>query len=167
MKKISTLLFFVITSLTVFSQNAAAWDAVPMDKDKDFKAAVPKVKECVKYLLSHPFSKEDANCVSASKLLLKWMAGTPDYSFNMLANITKIDPDGKIVAAYLAALVKEGFDSPDNLKDLKKGEIGAMKIVAEYCENPANKVAQTDEIRKLIKANKDGKLASVLSFDTK
>jgi hypothetical protein len=152
--------------------NAAAWE--PLTNDKEYKAAEPKVKECVAYLLGHPFSKDDAKSVSASKLLLKWMAGTPDYSFNMLGNITTIDPDGKsnIFAAYLAALVKEGFENPgfetpSKLKDLKTGEIGAMKIVAEYCANPSNKVKQTDEIKKLIKANKEGKLASILSFDAK
>ena len=95
------------------------------------------------------------------------MTGTPDYSFNILGNIVKIDPDGQIMAAYMAALVKVGLASPENLKDLKKGELATMKIVAEYCANPANKVKQTDEIKKLIKANKEGKLASVLTFGAK
>ena len=132
MKKTTTLLFFVITSLSIVAQSAAAWDAVPLEKDKDYKTAVPKIKECVAYLLNHPFSKEDAKSVSASKLLLKWMTGTPDYSFNMLGNITKIDPEGHILPAYLAASVKVGLESPENLKDLKKGELATMKIVAEY-----------------------------------
>ena len=167
MKKTTTLLFFVITALSIVAQSAAAWDAVPLEKDKDYKTAVPKIKECVTYLLSHPFSKEDDKSISASKLLIRWMTGTPDYSFNILGNIVKIDPDGQILPAYMAALVKVGLASPENLKDLKKGELATMKIVAEYCANPANKIKQTDEIKKLIKANKEGKLASVLTFDAK
>lgn len=164
MKTVFALLLLCGISSVAFSQKSN-WDGVQLKKEQDYKTAEPKVKEAAAYLLSHPYSIEDASTASAGRFLILWMTGTPDYSYSVLGNILKLDPDGnKLMAPYMAALIKVGFDSPEKLKDIKASELAAMKLIAEYCENPANKIKQTAEVKKVIKANKDGKLAEVLEF---
>lgn len=169
MKKALLATLWMVIIVCVYGQETdpVKWESVRLKKKQDYKDAEPIVKECVSYLLSHPYRDDDLVPRCAARLMLRWTEGTKDYTFTILTNISQFDPDGsQLLVIYIAALVREGFENPEILKDTKAEEVGAFKVVAEYCEKPENNVKMTPEIKKLIQANKDGKLASILDLET-
>lgn len=165
MKIILAFLFCAFITVSLTAQQFKGLDNLPMKTDEDFKKAEPTIKDCVKYILSHPVDKNDESGQNANRFLIKWMTGTPDYSFGVDGDAVKYTKkDELLLAAFMASMVRVVLDKPELAKDQKAMKIAAFKVFADYCADDKNKVTRTADIKKLIEANKKGKIESALDM---
>jgi hypothetical protein len=149
-----TILFFAIAcmALQVYSQDFSRLKDITFTKADEYKPAEAQVLECSDYLLSTPIDKNNINRAYAIQYILKWMEGTPDYTFSIDKNamdLTGKDPE--LISVYFAALSKAALDN--NEKKLSTDDITkkATGYLLDYCANPDNKVKKTKALKKKLK----------------
>lgn len=146
-----------------FSQALPNYDEVKLELGPDYKVAEPTVTKAVNYLLSTPLEKNDINRLKSLQFLIKWMTGTPDYSFNLDASITKIiKGNDDLLGVYMACMTKYCLENPASAKDANAVKLNAVKLLLAYCENPDYKVKMPKPLKKLSEANKKGELEKEL-----
>ncbi|HMU46780.1 MAG TPA: hypothetical protein PKC72_10455 [Chitinophagaceae bacterium] len=139
------------------------FDDVRLEQGSDYKTAEPTVMKAATYILSTPFEKNDISRLKSMQFLIKWMSGTPDYTFTLddvAGKITKGNDD--LLGTYMACMTKYCIDHPESSKDPSAVKINSLKMLLEYCENSANNMKMTKQLRKLSEANKKGELEKEL-----
>ncbi len=157
---LSALLIFA--ALSIFSQNKSQYDNVLLNTANDFKRAEPQVILASDYVYSNPVEKDNAHRESAINFVMKWMQGTPDYSFPLDATLTKIAKgDYDFIGIYIASSAKYALQKG---KGVSREDIqyNAYLLALDYCENPLNNYKIKGEIRKLADAKNQDKLREYL-----
>jgi tellurite resistance protein len=91
------------------------------------------------------------------------MTGTPDYTFSLGGNISKAVANNEdLLGVYMAAMAKYALENSAVAKDEKKVNLEATKMMLAYCEDEKNNVKLNKTLKKMIEANKEGKLESML-----
>jgi hypothetical protein len=164
MKKLFIICWLcVAVNATLFAQSPPAFDQVKLKKNKDFKLAEPIIQQTANYLLTTPIDRDTSRRLHSAEFLMKWMEGTPDYTFILNENTTKYySNDINLMAVYIAALCKAAVQKPGI--DTKTLNISAVKILLDYAGNTGNDVKWTDELKELSDANNNGKLESFLTL---
>lgn len=153
------LLSFALVMLmayNVVSQDFSELDSIQLADYEQYKAAEPKVLACCDYLLSTPFDKKDTSRVQASQFLLKWMEGTPEYTFNIDETASSLT-DGKVelLQLYLAAMTKVHLTTKDGRVTEDEMKEKAVDAFVDYCANTDNEVKLTKELKKVVKERSD------------
>lgn len=164
-----TLFSFLIcfTAISVFSQNASQYDNIPLNSAAAYRKAEPQVMLAADYAYTSPIDKENTNRKNAISFVMKWMAGTSDYSFGMDETINKIsNGDSEIFGIYFISLAKYALANGKGV-DREEAKYNAYVMMAEYCENPANNFRIRGEVKKMIEAKKQGKLKEFLESKQK
>ena len=127
---------------------------------EECKAAEPRVLEAAKFILASPLESNDKHLYEARILIIDWMSNTPEHSFSLDDNISKLSKgkNSSLIGIFMAAQTKFVLENPDSAKDSKKLQIAAFSAVAEYCMNEANGVEKSKSVTKLIEAYKSGKM---------
>jgi hypothetical protein len=161
----SILLFF--SAFSLLSQNASQYDNIPLNNAANYRKAEPQVILAADYVYSTPVDKENINRKNAVSFVMKWMAGTSDYSFGMDETITKIaGGDTEILAIYFTSLAKYALTKGKGV-DREESRYNAYIMLATYCENPANNYKPRGEVKKLIDAKNQDKLKEFLDSKQK
>jgi len=161
----SILLFF--SAFSLLSQNASQYDNIPLNNAANYRKAEPQVILAADYVYSTPVDKENINRKNAVSFVMKWMAGTSDYSFGMDETITKIaGGDNEILTIYFISLAKYALGKGKGV-DREESKYNAYVMLATYCENPANNYKPRGEVKKLIDAKNQDKLKEFLDSKTK
>ncbi|MEO8403609.1 MAG: hypothetical protein ABI480_03405 [Chitinophagaceae bacterium] len=162
MKKLFALLplFYFHTS---FSQDLPDYDNIQLVEKADYKVSEPAVIKAATYMLSTPYEKNDVNRLKSLQFIMKWMTGTPDYSFSLDASVSKlIKGNDDLLGFYLAAMTKYCLENPANAKDEKLVKLNAIKTLITYCDNPTNNIKMTKQLKKLSEAMQKGELEQQL-----
>jgi hypothetical protein len=166
MKTFFSILFCLVT-LNLFSQNASQYDNIPLNTAADFRKAEPQVILAADYVYSSPIDKENLNRKNAIAFVMKWMAGTSDYSFGMDETITKVsNSENEILGIYFTCLAKYALSKGKGV-DREEAKYNAYVMMADYCENPANNFRMRGEVKKMVEAKKQGKLKEFLESKKK
>lgn len=166
MKTLLSILFY-ITAISVFSQNTSQYDNIPLNSAAAFRKAEPQVILAADYAYSSPIDKENMNRKNAISFVMKWMAGTSDYSFGMDETISKIsNGENEILGIYFISLAKYALSKGKGV-DREDAKYNAYVMLINYCENPANNFRIRGEVKKMIEANKQGKLKEFLDSKQK
>jgi hypothetical protein len=168
MKRNLVLLF----SLAIFSiaqaQNLPTFSTVPLNTTKDFDSSANAVAlQAANYILSVPLptGNDNATRLTATRFMLEWMAGTPDFNFTVDSTISKIATENDdLVRIYLSALVKYTIENKQAAKKMNQQKLNAFKITIAYCKVANNNVQIIGELKKLIAADDAGKLAEYLKL---
>ena len=158
---ISLLLLFYLNNS--FSQTLPNFDEIKLDQGSDYKAAETSATQAATYILSTPFEKDDLNRLKSLQFIIKWMSGTPDYSFtldNVASKITKGNDD--LLGIYMACMTQYCLENKESAKDAKLVKLNSIKLLLAYCENENNKMKMTKQLKKLSEANKKGELEKEL-----
>jgi len=163
MKKVF-LALAVLFSVYVNGQTVPDFELIKLEKTADYKAAEPFAFQTAVYMLSTPVSKDNSeNRLKSVQFLVKWMSGTPDYSFVMDGTTAKIGGDNKdIFGIYMAAMIKYSIDNKDVSKDAKQVKLNAITMLIDYCENKNNNVKMTKQLKKLAEARAKGELEQAM-----
>lgn len=166
MKTLFSILF-CLAALNGFSQKASQYDNIPLNTAADFRKAEPQVILASDYVYSTPIDKENINRKNAISFVMKWMAGTSDYSFGMDETITKIsNGESEILGIYFTSLAKYAL-SKGKGTDREELKYNAYLMMATYCENPANNFRMRGEVKKMVDAKNQGKLKEFLDSKQK
>ena len=150
------LILFVFTTISSFAQTD--YSKVVMAKDADYKPAEKYALEASNFVLSSPLSTNEKERAAATAFLLKWMEGTPDYTYAIESPIiTKLESENKgLTGVYLASLTKASLEG--KVEEPEVAMVSGIKAVLAYSEKPANKVAPSETLTKLSELNKKGEL---------
>jgi hypothetical protein len=156
MKKIIFIALITLFSTISFGQNFSELANSEFKSVESYKSAENKVLVCANYLFNNPGNKAELNRLNAIQYIMKWMAGTPDYTFEIgekAMELTKGKPD--LLALYMAAITKVVIENKDG--ELSNDDIynGAEKLLVNYCSISDNKMKPSKKIRKLIKKAKE------------
>ena len=158
-------LAIICSSLYSFPQQTPDFDQIKLETKEDFNAesdnAALKASE---YLLSTVYDSKDLSRLKAAQYLMRWMTGSPTYTFtidNIAMKISKKDSD--LLWLYLAGMAKYCIENKESGKNEAEVRVNAIKIMLAYCQNPVYKVKIKGELKKLIEANEKGKLQDYLS----
>jgi hypothetical protein len=162
-----TLLFagFISTS---HAQDYSKLDTIKLKDKSDFVKNENLIIECSNYLLNSPIKAidSDRNHLKALQFIMRWMEGTPDYTFNIdetIAKATKSNP--ALLGIYMASMSKYVLENKDNSSDDNEVMYNSYLIFIKYCEDATKYVKQNKIIKELIKAKNDNTLKDYLKIN--
>lgn len=152
MKKFIFLLVLAFISINSFGQDFAMLAKSEFESAESYKPAEDKVLMCANYLFENPSDKEELNRLNSIQYIMKWMTGTPDYTFDIgseAVELTKGNSD--LLGLYMAAMSKVVIENEEG--ELSSSEIynKAEKILVEYCSNSENNIKPSKKIKKMLK----------------
>lgn len=157
MKKILFTLALVFALTTANAQTPPDYSKYPLDTEANIQKADEAAKQAVAFLLGTPATKEPQKRLEAMQFMFKWMEATPNYTFAFDKAFSVIGEDQQLMGVFIAALSKYHLDN----KVKEGGEASSLftlKTVAEYVSNTNNGITPQGNVKKLVDANKEGKL---------
>lgn len=152
MKKIIFIALLALTSTMSFGQNFSELANTELKSKESLKSAESQVLTCANYLFNTPADQSQLNRLNAIKFIMKWMEGTPDYTFDIGENAMKLtDGNSDLLGLYLAAMSKVVLEN--STQKLNSDEIYTQseKIMVKYCAIADNNVKTSKKIKQLIK----------------
>lgn len=166
MKVLFSVLFCCL-ALSAFSQPTSPYSNIPLTSAADYRRAEPQVILASDYVYSCPVDKENINRKNAVSFIMKWMAGTSDYSFGMDETISKIaGGDNDVLSIYFVSLAKYALSKGKGV-DREELKYNAYLLLAKYCENTGNNYKPKGEVKKMIDAKNQNKLKEFLDSKKK
>ncbi len=156
MKKI---IFFFALCLMVFSssyaQNFNEIAEYQFTTPESYKTEEPKVLLCANYLFNQPSNVGELYRQVSLGYILKWMEGTPDYTFDLdskALELTKGNQD--LFGLYLAAMTKAVLENKGEALSGDQVYDKAVDILVDYCSDSNNKMKPSKKLKKIIKSRK-------------
>jgi len=163
------LLFSILLFLTVnnvFSQSLPKYDEIKLETKEDFNdAANNAALQASNYLLSTPMDSKSIDRLKSLQFIIKWMSGTPDFSFTLDEQATKFAKNNDdLLGLYMAAMTKYVLENKTESKNQNKIKLNAVKLIIQYSKDIKNNVKINKELKKAIEADEDGKLEDYLKI---
>lgn len=152
MKKIIFIVLLAFSCSLSFGQNFSELAKTEFKSKESYKPAESQVLTCANYLFSSPANQAELNRLNAIQYIIKWMSGTPDYTFDLGEKAMKLtDENSDLLGLYMAAMSKVVLEN--STQKLSSDEIynQSEKIMVQYCANADNKVKPSKKIKQLIK----------------
>jgi hypothetical protein len=123
-----------------------------MSAPGDFKSAEPEVLAAANYLFANPADLDKDKRLAATQFIMKWMEGTPDFTFAIDAEaMTLTEGSADLLGLYLAGMTKTVLEhSGEPLFDeelTKKAE----QLLVSYVADEKNNIKPNKAIKKLLK----------------
>lgn len=152
-----SLLLFVC--LAADAQNLPDFESIPLKEKTDYAAANEAALKASNYLLSNPLDKNDPGRMKSARFLLAWMTGTPDYTFSLDENVSRMSKSNSdILLIYMAGMVKYCLENRDQSHDQKLIKLNGLKSLLAYCTDEKNGVKISGELKKMKQAADKGEL---------
>jgi hypothetical protein len=161
------ILLFASMFPIVSAQNFDTLNKIELKEAADYQKNEPQALECANYLLSTPVDKNNSDLkhLKAIQFMIRWMDGTPDFSFGIDASIDKAtESNPAVLSKFLASMVKYVLENKAEKDNTPGVKYNAFLTFLEYCENLEHKVNLNKELKKLIKAKNDGTLKASLDI---
>jgi hypothetical protein len=141
------ILFFTIN---VQAQTFDYLANIKFNSPEDYVLAENTVKKCSDFILTTPADPYNIDRADAMRFILRWMDGTPDYSFDLDEHAMGLTQnDAELMTVYFSSLVKAALENKDKNNDERTAI--AVDHFLDYCANSDNKVRKNKEIKKLLK----------------
>jgi hypothetical protein len=152
-------LFMLAFFLALYANGQNIYSEIKLDAKEDYKLAEPSVIKASNYLFTSKYDKDDLERLYAIEFIMRWMGGTPDFSFELDEKFSKpFLHETDLLGLYMSALAKYAIEHKEQAKDSKKLSLNAVKMVIEYSNKSANNLKQTGELKKMATALKKGEL---------
>ena len=153
------LLFLLTCFFTLCTNAQNAYSDIKLEAKEDYKLAEPAILKASNYLFTSKYDKEDLERLYAIQFIMRWMNGTPDFTFELTEKFSKpFLHETDLLGLYMAALAKYAIEHKEQAKDNKKLNLNAVKMVIEYSNKTSNNLKQTGELKKIATALKKGEL---------
>jgi hypothetical protein len=151
-----TKLIFTLTCLLVpflaTSQDFSGLKNYKLEAAGDYKPAEKQLLECCDFLLNNPVKQNELDRNYAIQFIMRWMEGTPDYTFNIDKEVMDLTGgESELLSLYFAALSKAVVNEPVLAESQEQLTSKATDILLDYCANPDNQVKNSKKIKKLLK----------------
>jgi len=164
MKPILLFSFFIlITTSPTFSQELPNLNHIKLNKKTHFKDLDPLVLKVTNYLFETPVNHKNNSRKEAGQFLIKWMNGTPLYTFLLEEKETNFfNTDTELMLMYMAALTKFTLENK-SVSTQKEKILGSMKLVLPYLDKQDDKESWSKDLWQLVDSYKTGKLENFLN----
>ncbi len=155
MKKILLIILMVCASHVSFAQDFSALANYEFKSVESYETEKEKVLMCANYLFDHPANQSELNRLVSIAYIMKWMEGTPEYTFQIddkAMELTKGNKD--LLGLYLAAMTKVVLDNKGDKLTEEQIYNQAEDILVNYCSNSKYKMKPSKKIKKIIKSRK-------------
>jgi len=158
MKFVLTI-FFLGSLFYANSQTLPQVEYIKLEKAQDFKNAEPYVLQTVRFLYMTAVNKDNKDRQTGFDFILKWMSGTPSYSFTMTEVDSKISKgNADIVGMYVAGMIRYALENKEKASDTRSMKLEAVRYLLDYSYIPSNNLRPTKQLKKLYEANQKGEL---------
>ena len=153
------LVLFLSLTIALASSGQSAYNDIKLKEPGDYKRAESSVLKAADYLFSTKYDKEDLERLYAIEFIMKWMGGTPDFTFEVDENFTKpFLSETDLLGLYMSAIAKFALKPKAQATDTKAINLAAAKMIVDYSNKPSNNLKQTGELKKMAIASKKGEL---------
>lgn len=159
--------YLIILSAFLYTYSFAqsAYTEVKLEEKSDYKSAEATVLKASTYLFTTRFDKDNLERLYAIQFIMKWMEGTPDYTFIIDEKFARaFVADADLLGLYVAAMTKYALENKEQAGDATTVSLNAIKIIIEYSSKPGNNLKQTGELKKMAAALKKGELEKYLGI---
>ncbi len=164
MKKLVFTLLAVVIFQFGFSQNIPPVEGVRLEAPQDYRNADSAVVQVSKYFLKIPIDQDNNTRLTAGVFLVRWIAGTPEFDFDLNSNVFKyIKKDVDLLTVYYSCVASFAIHHPA-VNDANTITLNAAKLLVAYINNPANHVVLTRQLKNLVEADAKGDLKSFLKL---
>lgn len=146
------LLAFLVFNTPVSGQSLFPYEEISLVKPADFRAAEPMALSAADYLLSTPFDANNHDRDRAFQFLVRWSGGDKDYNFRLQGTILDVADDKQLMTLLVPAMTKFCLENKVLGNNPAIIEKNAVKMVLNYCNNPANKFTLKKRARKKLEA---------------
>jgi len=153
MKNLLFLLAFIFTANFSFSQDFSKLENYEFSNDSDYKEAESLVLKSANYLFDTPFDKNDLTRLKILSFIMRWMEGTPDYTFTIddsAVELTKGNND--LFGMYIAGMTKAVLENEAALPDNETIHNIVVKYLLDYTSDESNNLKPTKALKKLKKS---------------
>ena len=163
MKKLFLFFLLIVVAGKCFSQSLPRFEQYKFDKTSDYKLADSAALQTANFLLSNPIDQNVPTRLKAGQFVMRWMEGTPDYTFSLEQNaIRYLSGNVDLMLMYMASMAKYALETKSN--DVKITTINGVKILLGYVNSPINNVKKDKNLKKLSDANDKGNLEDLLNL---
>lgn len=156
MKKITLIIAITFSFNILIGQNFTELANYEFETEESYKTEENKVLICANYLFNNPTKQAELNRLTSVQFIMKWMTGTPDYTFEIggkSMELTKGNSD--LFGLYMAAMSKIVIENKGEKLDNDEIYNRAEEILVNYCSNSDNKMKPSKKIKKILKSRKD------------
>jgi hypothetical protein len=166
MKRIFFGLLSGVLCLASFSQTLPDFESIRLERKEDFNSTADSAAlQSANFLLSTPLEKDNIDRLKSIQYIIKWMSGTPDYSFSLDEQATKLaKKNNDLLGLYMAAMTKYVLENKADSKDQNKIKLNAVKLLIAYAKDKTNNVKINSELKKAIAADEKGQLSEYLKI---
>jgi len=121
------------------------------------------VLQTANFLLSTPIDQNIPVRLKAGQFVMRWMEGTPDYTFSLEQNAIKyLSGNVDLMLLYMTSMAKYALETKAN--DVKVITINGVKTLLTYVNSPVSDVKIDKMLKKLSDANNKGNLENFLNL---
>ena len=166
MKKVIFLVLFGFLSSVSIAQNLPDFDAIKLEVKDDYTSAADNAALIASnYILSTPLQKNNLDRLKSLQYIIRWMTGTPSYSFTIDESATKFARKNEdLLGLYLASMTIFVLENKADAQDQDKIKLNAIKHVLGFVKDEKNNVRINSELKKLMEADAKGELAAYLKL---
>ena len=107
MKKITFIAIITLFCNISFGQNFSELANSEFESAESYKPAESQVLLCANYLFNNPTNEAELNRLNAIQYIMKWMAGTSDYTFDIGEKAMELAKgNSDLLGLYMAAMSK-------------------------------------------------------------
>jgi hypothetical protein len=163
MKKLFIFFLLIISVGTGFAQTLPKFDQYKFNTTSDYKLADSAVLQTANFLLSTPIDQNNPTRIKAGQFVMRWMEGTPDYTFSLEQNAIKyLSGNVDLMLLYMTSMAKYALETKST--DVKVITINGVKTLLAYVNNPTSNVKKDKNLKKLSDANDRGNLEDLLNL---
>ncbi|WP_029038583.1 hypothetical protein [Salinimicrobium xinjiangense] len=155
MKKSFVIIALAFVQYLSFSQNFNQLANYEFKTIESYETEKNNVLMAANFLFENPADQAELNRLTSIQYILKWMQGTPEYTFDIgeqAMELTKGNPD--LLGLYLAAMSKVVLENRDTALNKEEIYTRAEEILVDYCAVSSNNMKPSKKIKKLIKSRK-------------
>ncbi len=165
MKKLILAISFAILAQVSIAQSIPDFSLIELQKKEDFdEGANNAALKAANYLFSTAILDDnELNRLRCTQYVIRWMSGSPDYSFTIGENIIKFSKKSdNFLGLYMAAMTKYALENKEYSKDQTKIKLNAFKIIIAYVKGIGSDFKINKELKKAIAAEENGTLEDFL-----
>lgn len=162
MKKTTTLLVFLLVSISSCAQDFTILQKNNFSTVEDFNKMRPEILKLANYILNTPVFPKTENKDIATAYIFTWGEYEIDFfgiSLDDKKSLKLIDGPDELYTIYLVCLSKIALTNPNTHRNMTGAEIYDItsKMLAEYCSEKKNKLKPSKALKKIIKKMKKTK----------
>ncbi|MBI1183623.1 hypothetical protein GC194_05100 [bacterium] len=145
------MLLGVCAPIGVLAQKFAYLEKIKLKTDEDFRQNEQNVYEGAKYVLSKSMKDQDndRDCYYASRFIIQWLIGTPDYEVIIDNTVSDLASrkQGKLLGIYMACASVFVIENKDKHLDESEQYYAIMEYFLDYCANSSNGVVMDRKVK--------------------